>query len=281
MALVHRVGWDPHFMQRNEWFWPLARAAARFERFADWPSARDYDALYQALAVPRGLPALRFADNVRKEEKKRRGRVVLGALYDGRIAGGEVPTRERDWHDFFNALCFATFPRAKRALHARQYAALRERIDGETERIPNARTKEQDALTLFDEGGAVIAADERAAAELSCSSGPERSALLLQLTEAGRARVVPFGHALFEHLVEGLRCPGGCTQIVGLAALPNDEDTLIDAVDVALAKALGDRSRFASPRDCSHLRLGELRGDARLESIHVVVENTSAPSTKV
>jgi hypothetical protein len=258
MALVHKLGWDPHFMQRSAWFWPLAREAQRFARLPDWPRFADFDALYAQRAAETGAPPLRFADNVRKQDKRGAdGCVVLTALYDGRIAvRGEVPTRERDWHDFFNVLCFATFPRAKNALHRRQYAALQGRLTPGTAKLPNARTPEQDALTLFDEGGAVVAATAEAAAVLTTHDCGQETVERLQ--QQGVARVVPFGHALFEHLVEDLRCPGGCTHVAVVEALPRDPAALVDLVDRCLATALGNPHSFASPRNCSHLRLDTL-----------------------
>ncbi len=259
MALVHKLGWDPHFMARSPWFWPLASATRRFEAFVDWPTLADFDALYAEHALTTGVPPLRFADNVRKQDKRVHGRIVLDALYDGRIAlSREVPTRERDWHDFFNVLCFVTFPRAKNALHARQYAALRARIDAETRRLPNARTPEQDALTLFDEGGAVVVAEPDAARALQLAAAEAREAMVVELQQSGQARVVPFGHALFEHLVEGLRCPGGCTYVAAVDSVPDDADLLLDVLDQKLAAALQDPQAFASPRQCSHLHLQAL-----------------------
>ncbi len=262
MALTHRVGWDNQFAQRNAWFWPLRAAAEHFASFTDWPTLADYEAFYQKLAGSRGALPLRFAANVRREDKRAQGRVVLEELYDGRIVKrGEVPTREREWHDFFNVACFAIFPLAKRALHTRQFAALSGVVGENATQLPNARTREQDALTLFDEGGAVVAAEPEAAAKLANTPPAERTPLLLQLTSAGRARVVPFGHALFEHMVEGLRCPGGCTQIIALPRLPSGDAALLKAVDAALASALQDPERLSSPRDCAHLRLQDLRAD--------------------
>jgi hypothetical protein len=259
MALTHRVGWDANFCDRSPWFWPLTAAAARFRTRADWPLLADFDALHAERAAANGCEPLRFCANVRKQDKREGGRVVLSALYDARISlAFEVPTRERDWHDFLNALCFATFPRSKRALHARQYRVLAARIEPDATRLPGARTKEQDALTLFDEGGVVLAADPDAAQQLLAVLGAERAALYLQLTAARRTRLVPFGHALFEHLVEGLRVPGGCTQVVAAHDLWGDQAGLLERVDVALAHMLNDPERFVSPRDCSHVRLDTL-----------------------
>jgi len=260
MALRHQVGWDPRFVERSAWFWPLAGAAERFAHLAEWPTREALDAMYRGLTagVP-GAPPLRFADNVRKEDKRRDGQIRLDGLYDGRIAvHGEVPTREGDWHDFFNALCFATFPRSKRALHLRQYSALQGRVPATATRLPPTRTREQDALTLFDEGGALIAAETPVYLQLSAAEGAEREALLRAFCEREQARIVPFGHALFEHLVEGLRCPGGFTQLVAVERLAAPDPALLAQVDAALCALLADPNRFQSPRAGSHLRLDVL-----------------------
>lgn len=257
MALVHKVGWVADFARRNPWFWPIELVARRFETRRHWPTREDLAALYAERASRVGAPPLRFAENVRKRDKRADGRVALEALYDARIAlRGEVPTRECDWHDFFNALCFATFPRAKHALHARQYAALAARVRPEDTRMPGARTREQDALTLFDEGGAVIVATAEAAQALVVPGADHDTAAALE--RAGVARVVPFGHALFEHLVEGLRCPGGLTHIEVVDAIPRDDQALLDFVDHALARALADPRSFASPRQGAPVRLAAL-----------------------
>jgi hypothetical protein len=255
MALVHKLGWDARFVRRSAWFWPIARAAGRIAGSSDWPRLGDLDALYAELAAKIGAPPLRFAANVRKQDKRARGRVVLDALYDGRIAlHGEVPTRERDWHDLFNALCFATFPRAKIALHRRQYQALQRRIGPDADAIPPTRTPEQDALTLFDEGGVVVAADAHAVRALERAGQHPPASVLEQLERAGHARVVPFGHALFEHLVEGLVCPGGGTRVLDLDPLPTDDSALLVAVDLGLCALLEDPGCFTSPREHFHLR---------------------------
>jgi hypothetical protein len=262
MALSHRVGWDGHFTARNPWFWPLEAAAAPLANLADWPRFADLDALYAAATADCGLPALRFCDNVRKQDKYVDGQVVLSALYDARITlAGEVPTRERNWHDVFNALCFATFPRSKRALHARQYRSIAARLGPNAARLPTARTPELNALALFDEGGVVLAAEPAVAQQLLAAQGPARAALCMQLLAEQRARVVPFGHALFEHLVEGLRCPGGCTQVLAIDELwPHaGSGNWLDQLDEALAMAIADPTRFVSTRECAHVRLDGLR----------------------
>jgi len=246
-------------MQRSPWFWPLAAAARPFAAHTDWPTRDDLDGMYLAAAAGRGAEPLRFAANVDKAERRKQERVDIERLYDGRIARfGEVPTRERDWHDLLNALCFATFPHAKRALHRRQFAALARRIEPSATRLPNARTREQDALTLFDEGGAVIAARADTLAELASADEHTGTALIARAVAGGHARVVPFGHALFEHLVEGLRCPGGATRMVPIEVRGRDDDALIAEVDSALAALLEDPLQFRAPGDCAQIKLRDL-----------------------
>ena len=74
--------------------------------------------------------------------------------YELRIAStGEIETRANNWHDLFNALVWIAFPRAKAAINAQHAVILEER--GETE--ATRRGPERDALTVFDEGGVVVA----------------------------------------------------------------------------------------------------------------------------
>lgn len=67
---------------------------------------------------------------------------------------GRVATRPGNRHDWFNALAWLAFPRTKARLNAMHAAAL----PGERGR----RGRLRDLLTLFDEGGAIVAcADPR------------------------------------------------------------------------------------------------------------------------
>lgn len=107
---------------------------------------------------------------------------------------GEMVFRERNWHDLLNLLMWLTFPRAKAALNARHFEALAaQRASGAANRGPA-----QDALTLFDEGGVIVA---------SCDDellGLLREWRWKELFWSNRARLrllmrfTVFGHALYE-----------------------------------------------------------------------------------
>ena len=66
---------------------------------------------------------------------------------------GHVQTRPESKHDLFNALCWLAFPKTKariNAMHAAEIPREREKRDGKRGRL-------RDMLTIFDEGGAIVA----------------------------------------------------------------------------------------------------------------------------
>lgn len=79
---------------------------------------------------------------------------TTAADYELRISDtGEVPLRDANWHDFFNALVWLSFPRLKSALnhaHAQELNACR------TGTRNLRRSAQRDALTLFDESGILV-----------------------------------------------------------------------------------------------------------------------------
>src|SRR5262249_20819200 len=147
---------------------------------------------------------VRFREQPAKPRGKRRGERSARDLYDGRIVEeGWVPTRPGSWHDFLNMLVWATFPEAKWQLHVRQHRAQQARIDGAVRPLPNARTREQDALALIDEGGVVLVCRPERAGDLASALADRRPDAAEALFAAGDARAVVFGHALYEGLVHG------------------------------------------------------------------------------
>lgn len=62
---------------------------------------------------------------------------------------GRVRTRPENRHDLFNALCWLAFPKTKARINAMHAA--------EIPRETGARGRLRDMLTIFDEGGAIVA----------------------------------------------------------------------------------------------------------------------------
>jgi hypothetical protein len=244
-VIVHEQGFRPHIYRESPWYWPIEPLLQGFDGLARFPTADELSALYAARAEALGVPALRFVEAHKSRKKKPRNEPIdPSTLYEGRVLErAEVPTRPDDWHDLFNALSFITFPRAKRALHARQYTIMKSRIGPTDTRLPNARTREQDALSLFDEGGICIAAPP-ALAEAMHEVDDDA---LRQALQRGAVRVVPFGHALYEHLVAGLPCPFGLAQVVTLGEDELTSPRLLEHLDLALARTLADPRYFQLP----------------------------------
>lgn len=105
---------------------------------------------------------------------------------------GQCPVRP-GLHDFFNALVWMRFPRTKSALNRLQAQEIAR--DG----IAARRGPVRDAITVFDENGALLAAPQPLWAALLAR---EWHTLFVDLRPLWReARLVIFGHALLEKLV--------------------------------------------------------------------------------
>jgi len=180
------AAWSARFFERDPRMSAIVPVAEIFANYTDWPAPADLDRELAERAKPR--------------PRRQRGPVDVRDMYDARIARGEVPTREKNWHDFLNALVWATFPKSKAALHARQHRAIREWAGADVVRkLPNARTRELDALALVDEGGVIVCADGK----------------------------VVFGHALYEGFVLGVRSM--IARAVPVNGLASDADSLLAA----------------------------------------------------
>ena len=145
--------WDPDFAERSPMFEPL-RAAAGVVRGSEWPGCDELNHVIAArdgrIVNTAGQP-LRFVGQQPRQK-------TFEDKYEPRIfLRGEVQLRSCNWHDLLNALVWLTFPAAKAALNQRHYREL------ERQRASGARNRgaAQDALTLFDEGGVIVAASDR------------------------------------------------------------------------------------------------------------------------
>jgi len=102
-----------------------------------------------------------------------------------------VPTRD-NLHDFFNGLVWLAFPATKRRLNELQAAEIAR--NG----IASTRGALRDALTLFDENGALL--DAPAALWNALAARDWHALFVTQHALWSEARLVVFGHALLEKL---------------------------------------------------------------------------------
>lgn len=227
--------WDGSFLELSPLFWPLRSAAEalRATRSCHFPPPEQIDVALHPRA------GVRF-ERQRPTPRRRRGPRDLSSTYDARIRAGFVPTRPGSWHDLMNALVWATFPQAKQALHQRQFE----------QAVPTApcRSRELDALALFDEGGLLVVADARLEDELAV----ERA-----LRER-EATAILFGHAIYEGLVLGREMP--LASVICLQA-SREPTTLLSRMDHALTALLADRSEMRDPSVMLRLRVAHAFGE--------------------
>jgi hypothetical protein len=219
----------------------------KLEGFTRWPEPEELSCLFEGDAPVRFVPAA---------PRARRGR-RLGASerYDALITERRVvPTRHGSWHDLLNALVWATFPRAKLALHARQNRAVTSRL-GPDLRLPGGRTRDQDAVAMLDEGGVV---------------------LLHQGGDSPGAGTYPivFGHAIYEQLV----CDGRVTLWAAAVRVSNDEVPDGAAARIQLADATL-QALLASSTEMKRSAMGSYRLEGALSDSCGAIEKPIHCST--
>ncbi len=217
--------WDPNFAERTPMFEPL-RACAHDLRTPYWPGA--------------GAP-LRFVAQAPRADD-------FEDKYEPRIyMRGEVQFRACNWHDLFNALVWLAFPRAKAALNQRHCRELeRQHASG-----AQNRGAVQDALTLFDEGGVIVAsADESLSKLLSGFQWKElfwqrRSEILQSM------RFYLFGHALYEKALQPFAGVTGRGVIVEVGAgfFAQPLAAQLAALDGEVAQRIANAALFRATRE--------------------------------
>ena len=172
-----------------------------------------------------------------------------GLAYECRIwQSGEVETRPDNWHDFFNALVWLSFPQTKIAVSAAHMRAMQ--APGER------RGTTRDALTHFDECGIVVLSSQPAL--LALLRGFQWKALFVdhRADVIRHMRFVIFGHATYEQLLQPFRglTAKAILHEVDEAWLEQSPAAQLAAVDTLLAQEL-TRGAYVRPRDFQPLPL--------------------------
>ena len=182
--------WDPDFLARSPMFEPLRVCAPEWP-FGKWPDPAELQALLEERSPP-----VRVSGGALLCVVPQLPGVKRPALsYEERIyLKGELPVRPHNWHDLFNFLVWLSFPRAKAALNARHYAAIRGRAPTG---LPN-RGPVADALTLFDEGGVIVGSTSHSLVELLHEFEWKNLFWLRRREVVESMQFRLFGHALYE-----------------------------------------------------------------------------------
>jgi Protein of unknown function (DUF3025) len=230
--------WDADGLFAFPSAWPLWAVQEEFRGLNAFPDLETWNRHTdpQINRNEQGLPVC-FVPHV----ARRRGSAwQRDTLYDGCIfLRGEIPSRQGQWHDYFNMCVWRAFPKAKAALNAMQWHALcRWLPEPSGRKLPGARRKEQDALALTDEGGVLLLVDQADAAEVSGHVAAGDLEWLEALTRRREGIALPFGHALYEHLMTGRGEVRGAVVVLGVEAVPKTRAQARALADVALANHL-------------------------------------------
>lgn len=166
-----------------------------------------------------------------------------GLAYECRIReSGAVETRPDNWHDFFNALVWLTFTRAKVVINASHGRAMNP--DGA------ARGSVRDALTHFDECGIVVLSSRPELLDLLRDFQWKALFVERRAAVASSMRFIVFGHATYEALLKPFRglTAKAVLYEVGEDWLGKPPAEQLAMLDERLAADLGS-GRYTRPRD--------------------------------
>jgi len=203
------LNWTPAFLKRSPIFEPLKPAGLAFSQLSDWPTLDDCQRMLASMEITNaaGLP-LRFVSQgarTGKPEDKYEARVYLQ---------GEVQVRSQNWHDLFNVLVWLTFPKSKAALNRRHFLATSEsEKKGEKNRGPV-----RDALTLFDEGGVIVACSDSRLAQLLVDFKWKELFWVNRDAVTASMKFFLFGHAIYEKALQPFTGVTGRAVIFPVAA---------------------------------------------------------------
>ena len=240
--------WSPDFATGQPMYEPLLPLIGRFASHREWPGLEDYQRLLAAWPQPIRLLSGQALKIVPQEGRARH----FADHYAPRIyMTGEVQTRTRNWHDFFQFLTWFVFPRTKALINAIHVPEARARLGQGSD--PGRRSPVENMLSLFDEGGAVVLSSDASLLQLIRDFRwkelfwQRRDALLETL------QCITFGHAMYE---KGLRPYLGMTaNCILIEVEPGFHGKAMPErlawLDEQLARIFEERDRYSKPRDLS------------------------------
>lgn len=220
---------------RHPVFDPIRKPLEQVLRGGDWPGPAALNEAVERLGlelVTAGGRPIRFVPATPQ-----------GGNYEIRVfETGLVATRRENWHDLFNALAWMAFPRTKSALNALHAEAI--------PREQGQRSRLRDLLTLFDEGGALLAVGEPALEELIRDCRWRELFWTRRESVLANTRILVLGHAVLE--MARSPWPGVTCKVLFMPApqpVATQVEALVERADAHAAGWLLRQSRNTTPRD--------------------------------
>ena len=193
--------WDALFFDRSPAFEPFLPLSGFIPAFKNWPTFQQLNHLkammHADITTCSGIP-VQFVSQISVGKNSEYSGNVAVRQYENRIyLTGEVPTRQDNWHDFFNALVWLTFPRAKAALNQIHFQSLHDNVRNKTEK----RGPRRDAATLFDESGVIVLSSRSEWITLLQQHAWKTVFWRHRASIPASMRFILFGHALYEKML--------------------------------------------------------------------------------
>ena len=190
--------WNKDALLGTPFFVPLHSFISCFEGTA-FPTLQDCNKLLAArepLITVHSGEVLQFVP-------QEYGRLPFAEQYEPRCyLKGEVPTRENNWHDLFNALVWLAFPKAKAAINARHYRALTGTSKAAGVATHSQRGAVRDTNTLLDESGVIVVSADVELANLLRNFQWKELFWTRRVQVQSSMRFYLFGHGLYEKALQ-------------------------------------------------------------------------------
>lgn len=193
MNRYSQLPWQGDFYRQSPLFRPLLPWAQCFAGFENWPGLDDYESLLRSQPA-----AIHTRSGQRLTIVPQDGRPQhFHEHYAPRIhASGELQTRYENWHDFFQLISWMMFPKSKAVINALHIPMAQQRFASQSEL--GRRSPLENALSLFDEGGALVVSSDPELLQLVRDFKWRELFWERRATLCGRFDCIVFGHAVFE-----------------------------------------------------------------------------------
>lgn len=241
-----QIGWHSDFYRYSPMYEPLRPLLDAFAESEEWPDINDFQRVLDAWPEPIMTLGGQTLKIVKQDGKPH----TFAETYAPRIyQTGELQTRQGNWHDFFQYLTWFIFPKSKAVINSIHIPRAKERIEGGGDQ--GRRSPIENMLSLFDEGGVVIASSDESLLQLVRDFSWKELFWARRAELEGKLKCITFGHAMYEK---------GLMPYVGMTAnailLPVDEGFFdkglspqLQQVDESLADILTKGELYTQPKD--------------------------------
>ena len=239
--------WNPNVLNSSPLFKPL-RALQPFmdQHQQAWPRLEDYQKLLR-----QNVPKLRSDFGSPLKFVAQGGKpVAIEDQYEARIyLKGEIQTRLKNWHDFFQVLVWCTFPKTKVSLNYLHYTESQTRAKDKT--INCNRGPLENTIALFDECGSIIVSCEEELLNLIRNFKWKKLFIEHSKILDKHLRCFVFGHAMYD---KALNPYIGMTSLAVLLLVEPDYflaplSTQLEIADQRVAELFNSKTAIISPKD--------------------------------